>query len=406
MCLYSYSMCKTVSYYWNETVKLTPSDGAENEGFGYSVSISDDIAIIGGNDNGGTGFSSAYVFERDDSTGFWDEKAKLTPSGGAIFEDGFGMSVSVSGNTAVVGAPWDDDMGNYSGSAYLFERDKSTGFWDEKAKLTASDGEDFDNFGFSVSVFGNVAIVGAPHHHYNDGNYSGFVYVFERDDSTDFWNEKAQLTPSGGAGSDRIGESVSVSGNTAIVGAPWDDDKGDNSGSVYMYEKAEPTGFWNETAKLTASDGDDFDNFGFSVSVSGNAAIVGAPYDDNDSGSAYIFEKDDSTGVWKETVKLTSSYKTEYAYFGWRVSISSTTAIVGESHEYGDGNHSGSAYVFERDDSTGFWNETAKLTIDADLFGESVSVFGNAAIVGAPYDDAFGNYSGAVYIFEKVQKYP
>ena len=126
----------------------------------------------------------------------------------------------------------------------------------------------------------------------------GSAYFFEKDDSTGVWNEKAKLTASDGVGSDQFGRCVSVSGNIAIVGAPWDDDKGKSSGSAYIFEKDDSTGVWNEKTKLTASDEDTFTNFGWGVSFSGNVAIVGKPYDEDkgyDSGSAYIFERDEST---------------------------------------------------------------------------------------------------------------
>lgn len=176
------------------------------------------------------------MFERDDSTGHLIETAKLTASDGAA-SDGFGYSVSISDNIAIIGARYDDDKGDGSGSAYVFEKDVSTGDWNEAAKLTASDGEARAYFGSSVSISGNIAIVGALFDDDN-GNDSGSSYVFERDDSTGYWNETVKFTASDEASEDYFGHSVSVSGNVAIVSAHYDDDKGFSSGSVYAFDRA------------------------------------------------------------------------------------------------------------------------------------------------------------------------
>ena len=190
------------------------------------------------------------------------------------------------GDTAVVGAEGDDDNGAYSGSAYVFVRSGSV--WTEEAKLTASDGAAVDYFGVSVSVSGDTAVVGAWS---GDGIVadSGSAYVFVRSGTT--WSEQAELTASDGAADDWFGFAVSVSGDTAVVGADYDDDNGMNSGSAYVFVRSGTT--WTEQAKLTASDGAATDVFGRSVSVSGDAAVLGARLDDDngtDSGSAYVFD--------------------------------------------------------------------------------------------------------------------
>ena len=158
----------------------------------------------------------------------------------------------------------------------------------EQAKLIASDGARLDKFGFSVSISGDTAVVGAGS---GDGNFvdSGSAYVFVRSGTT--WSEQAKLTASDGAAADFFGNSVSISGDTALVGAPRDDDNGTNSGSVYAFLRS--GGSWSEEAKLSASDGAVDDRFGESVSIRGDTALVGAFLDDdngNDSGSAYVYQ--------------------------------------------------------------------------------------------------------------------
>jgi hypothetical protein len=276
-----------------EDFKLIATDGESNDRFGSSVSISSDglTAIVGAlwdNDNGSFA-GSAYIYEL--VGGVWEE-TKLLASDGAS-DDDFGISVSISsdGTAAIVGAYNDDDNGTNSGSAYIYRLVK--GIWQE-TKLIASDGASGERFGHSVSISGNgtTALVGA----YGDddnGTNSGSAYVYRL--VLGVWQE-AKLLASDGASDDDFGKSVSISGDgtTALVGAAFDQDNGASSGSVYIYRLV--LGVWQET-KLIASDGASGDNFGISVRLSsdGTAAIVGA-WGDNDNGSfagsAYIFDID------------------------------------------------------------------------------------------------------------------
>ncbi len=213
-----------------EDRKLLASDGAGGDYFGRSVSVSGDMAVVGayGDDENGSYGGSAYVYVR--RGGVWTEESKLTASGG-VADDRFGTSVSVSGDTAVVGAPYDDDNGSDSGSAYVYVR--RGGVWTEESKLRASDGAAYDNFATSVSVGGDTAVVGA----YRDDDHgagSGSAYVYVR--SGGVWTEASKLTAGDGAAGDRFGYSVSVSGDNAVVGAPYDGDNGSYSGSAYIFD--------------------------------------------------------------------------------------------------------------------------------------------------------------------------
>ena len=273
------------------------------------------------------------------------EDAKLLASDGAA-DDAFGVSVSVSGDTAVVGADGDDDKGNWSGSAYVYVTSGST--WTQQAKLTASDGAWPDRFGCSVSVSGDTAVVRT---YYGDGMVadSGSAYVYARSGST--WTEQAKLTASDGAADDLFGYSVSVSGDTAVVGAYQDDDSGSNSGSAYVFVRS--GSIWSQQAKLLPGDGAEFDWFGWSVSVDGDTAIVGALRGDGivtDAGSGYVFVRSGSS--WTEQGKLTASDGAGGGWFGHSVSVSGETVVVGMTS--GDGNevNSGSAYVFVRSGSS------------------------------------------------------
>ena len=406
-----------------ETQKIIASDTAENDRFGDSVSISGDTVIIGASGDDDVcpldpvfcNSGSAYIFTRSNDDGVWSEQAKITASDAAE-RDRFGSSVSISGDTAIVGALFDDNnAGTSSGSAYIFTRSDGDGMWSEQAKITASDAAEGDWFGSSVSISGDIAIVGAWRDDDN-GFDSGSAYIFTRSGDDGVWSEQAKITASDAAEFNEFGGSVSISGDTAIVGALGDDDKATNSGSVYIFTRTDD-GVWSEQAKITASDGEAFDSFGVSVSISGDIAIVGANGDDDapdcfdsfcESGAAYIFTRSDGDGVWSEQAKITSSDAAADDFFGGSVSISGDTAIVGA---LGDDTcpsdpfcSSGAAYIFTRSDGDGVWSEQAKITAsDAaadDSFGVSVSISGDIAIVGVNGDNDNGFDSGSAYIFD------
>jgi hypothetical protein len=267
-----------------QITEILPGDGAAEDLFGSSVSISGDYAVIGayGDEDNGSHSGSTYIFRHEGPS--WIEEAKLMASDGAAL-DYFGTSVSISGDYAVIGAWGDDDNGVLSGSAYIFRQDGTS--WMEESKLTASDGAANDWFGYSVSISGDYAVIGA----YGDddnGSYSGSAYIFRREGSS--WMEEAKLSASDGAADDLFGYSVSISGDYAVIGVLYDDDNGVNSGSAYIFRREGTS--WVEEAKLTASDGAGGDYFGHSVSISGDYAVIGAwGADDNgtDGGAAYVY---------------------------------------------------------------------------------------------------------------------
>jgi acetyltransferase-like isoleucine patch superfamily enzyme len=208
---------------WSQQAKLTASDAGVRDFFGSSVAVSGDTVVVGANHFLKPGTGAAYVFAR--SGGSWTQQAKLTASDGAL-DDVFGVSVAVSGDTALIGAGGDDDAGDGSGSAYVYAR--SGGSWVEQAKLTASDAAAGDSFGINVAVSGNTALIGAPG---DDG--IGSAYLFTRNGSA--WTEQAKLRSSDAAAMDSFGLPVAIDGDTALVGASGNDDQGDASGSAYVF---------------------------------------------------------------------------------------------------------------------------------------------------------------------------
>lgn len=392
--------------------KITAADGGQLDLFGNAVAIDGDTALIGAwSDDACPGdihcnSGSAYVFEK--VAGFWTQTAKLTATDG-VRGDFFGVSVAVSGDTVIIGANGDDDICPIdtlceSGSAYVFE--KVAGVWTQTTKLTAADGAADDEFGISVAVSGDTAVIGAV---YDDdqGNNSGSAYVFEK--IAGIWTNTTKLTASNGTSHDFFGISVAVSGDTALIGASNSD-----PGSAYVFEKI--TGIWTQKSIFA---GDRGDEFGISVSLSDDIAVIGAWFDndacpdilevDCKSGSASVFEK--ISGVWRRTSKLTATDGRKREFFGISVAVSGDTAIIGAFHDDdacpGDSRcESGSAYIFKK--FSGVWTQTAKITADDeashDEFGSSVAISGDMTLIGASRnDDVCPNNSacnsGSAYFF-------
>jgi len=368
-----------------ETAKLLASDGAAYERFGNSVSISDDVALVGAfdDDDNGSYSGSAYVYRYNGS--IWVEEQKLLASDGSG-QDHFGRSVSISSDVALVGAPY--DYGD-TGSAYVYRYNGS--IWVEEQKLLASDGAFGESFGYSVSISGDVALVGARWI-VEDCFGLGSAYVFRYNGSN--WVEEQKLLASDGAAYDLFGNSVSISGDVALVGAYGG---GINTGSAYFYRYNGSS--WVEEQRLLASDGFIGDLFGISVSIGGDVAQVGAPHD-IDSGSAYVFRYNGSS--WVEEQKLLASDGATGDFFGISVSISGDVALVGAFGDDDSGLGSGSAYFYRYNGSS--WVEEQKLLASdgaaSDNFGNSVSLSGDVALVGAYWDQDNGSGSGSAYVFK------
>ncbi|MEK6675279.1 MAG: hypothetical protein AABZ47_06440, partial [Planctomycetota bacterium] len=390
----------------NESAKLLAMDGAAFDGFGITVSVSGDTAVVGAyaDDGAGSDSGSAYVFRRSGSS--WVQEQKLLPSVAAA-GDWFGYRVSVSGDVSIVGAPNTDDIPPNSGAAYVFRFDPSQSicgaWWCEEQKLTALDAAAGDGFGSFVSVSGDVAVVGAP------GSFggNGAAYVFRWNGAS--WEQEQKLIASDGASIDQFGAYLSVSGDVALVGAYWDDDNGTDSGSAYVFRwhPGDPPN-WSQEQKLLGSDGAAGDEFGNSVSISGNVAVVGANVDDDNgthSGSAYVFRWNGSS--WVQEQKLVAWDGVVGDEFGHAVSVSGDVAVVGANGRDDNGPQSGSAYVFRwNPGAPGPWVQELKLIpSDGDsgaFFGSAVSVFGGVAGVGAFGGDDNGPDSGSAYVFNLV----
>lgn len=352
--------------------------------------------------------------------------------------DQFGYAVAISGDTVVVGAPYEQSSSKgvnslanneaaNAGAVYVFVRNGE--IWNEQGYLKASNAQAGDWFGWSVGISGDTLVVGAigedsaatgvnGDSSNNDALNSGAAYLFVRNNG--IWAEQAYLKASNAETNDQFGRAVAISGNTVVVGARWEDSasvgaNGDasnnsasNSGAAYVFVRN--GSLWSQQAYLKASNTGAGDLFGHAVAISADTIVVGAYEEDSNaigldgdasnnsasnSGAAYVFVR--HSGIWSQEAYLKASNTGASDWFGYAVDISGDTVVVGAHQEdgnarvvNGDGgnnsrNSSGAAYVFVR--NTGTWSQQAYLkAFNADFsdsFGYSVAISGERVLVGA-----------------------
>ena len=326
------------------------------------------------------------------------ENQIITASDG-VSGNNFGSSVAICGDYAIIGAYRDDVGGNTNqGSAYIFKREGDT--WTEESKITASDGAANDCFGHAVAISGDYAIIGAYLDDVSASN-QGSAYIFKRTGTS--WNQEAKITAADWGSNDQFGYSVAIDGEYAITGAVINGNS--NQGSAYVFKRTGTT--WNQESKIIASDGAANDYFGISVSISGDYTIVGAFRNNiatnTNQGAAYIYKRDGTN--WNQEAKLFASDGSASDYFGNSVSIYNTYAIIGVPRDdVGSNTDQGSAYIFKRDGTS--WSQEEHITasdgMGYDNFGMSVSIYDEYVIIGANSDQISSNTSqGSAYIFKK-----
>ena len=318
---------------WLLVQKILASDSINTMGFGSSVFIKGDYMIISANHGYNNSSGTAYIYHNDGEN--WNEINTITASGSPIC-DQYGCSVGISedGEYAIVGAFNDDENGEGFGAAYIYQRSGSV--WNLQTKIMAFDGALYDLFGYSVSITENYTFISALNDDDN-GEQAGSVYVYQNTGSN--WEYHSKLIASHYTLHDRFGWSTSVSGDYIVIGAP-----GEEIGEAYIFRLDNSN--WIEDTILTASDGFYYDHFGLSVSISDKYAVIGAcdcP-DVGVSASAYFFEKEGTN--WNELNKLTID---NWGAFGYSVSISGDNAIVGANLDWGVSNATGAAYLISND---------------------------------------------------------
>jgi hypothetical protein len=386
--------------------------------FGNSVAISGNTALVGAHANDAKGFNagSAFVFTRN-AAGVWTQQIRLNADDPAPHRF-FGYSVAIDGDTALIGANGNDEIVPVPppSEAYVFTRNPATGVWTQQQKLTAADGVLGDDFGSAVSLSGNTALVGAFGHNNGSGPSSGAAYVFTRDPATGTWSQQTKLVASDTKADEFFGNAVAIHGETAVIGAVGNDEVTLSGlpgvpGSAYVFTR-NGAGAWTQQAKLTPVGGMPLDFFGISVAVHGDTTLIGANGDDRkgvNAGLVYAFTRNPTTGIWNQQI-LSPSDAVAYDLFGISVSVSGNTALVGAMGDELAVSVEGSAYTFTRDSETGAWSQQDKLSIpqptavgepDAEPFSLfGVSVSMNNNIALVGASQVPIPGTGAAYIYE------
>jgi len=382
-----------------ELDRIFASDAASGDGYGYDVDVDGDRAVIGSrlDDDDGGGSGAAYVYLKDPKTNKWTEEAKLVMAGAAA-GDNFGSSVAIDGDVIVVGAPQDDiNVGsNFHGSAHVFTR--GPGGWDAGIELLPQDNDiEYQNYGISVDIDNGTIVVGVAFDS-DMGAASGSAYVYEL--AAGVWQRAGKLLPPTTENNQNFGWSVAIDMDTIVIGAPhWTDPK---AGSAYAFTRSDS---WvNPTSsRLPVTDNLTGDQFGWSVAVSGNIAVVGANMDDdavngNDSGSITVF--DNSSGDWINEDKLLASNGEQNDRFGSDVATNGEAVIAG-AFQNGSFNR-GSFYTFSNpgsgwaEDGVIWPTSSSQDVSNVQQFGTSVALDGGMLIVGAPASDI---NNGSTFVF-------
>lgn len=394
-----------------ELEKLVANDGAAGDRFGTSVAISGEVALIGAQmvDHVGFEMGAAYVFRPEGPK--WLQEPRFIAADAVTGKHGavFGALVAIDGDTAVIGAPG-DHLGPFlegikPGSAYVFEFDGLS--WVQRQKLLPDDGEHNDAFGTGLAIDGDTIVIGSRGDDDN-GDAAGSAYFFQFDGAK--WVQRQKILGStGGAGfASGFGFSVALDGDSLVIGAPWDDVGGLDFGAAYTFRFDGSK--WNHEQVLLpgSGDGGQNDGFGKSVAVDAGRVVIGANGDDDrgqDSGSAFVFRFDPNTSRWFQEQKLQASDGVIGDNFGRAVAVVGATALIGA---YLSNDAFGSAYVFRDNGSS--WVETDRLRqSDFDVpdplgappfFGLSLAMDGDTAVIGALTDDnENGGDAGAAYVF-------
>lgn len=374
---------------WSERPAIEAPDRDDTDRFGEGLALSGGFAFVGapGDDDEAPDAGAAWAVLLDEA----DSNAPvplLDPSPVAF--DAMGASVALHGDTAFVGAPKNFTSGSQPGEVHVFGRTGNQ--WTLETTLAAPNASGADGFGNAVAVHGDLALVGAP----AEAAGAGAVYAFARTGGA--WTFTERLEAPVPEAADRFGWSVALEGRRALVGAFRDEAAAPQTGAVHVFER--PAGLWSFQSTLRAEDEQANDYFARSVALSGDTALVGA-YRDGDrggnAGAAYVFVRA-LDGTWSQQQKLTATDGAPTTFFGRHVALSHDTAVIAA---FGDANFSGAAYVFTRAGAT--WTQQQKLTDPsapaAAKFGTSVAISRDRLVVGADLDSVSTGLQGAAVVF-------
>lgn len=375
--------------------KVKSPDLAAGDIYGAALAIDGDVALVASEWDDDNGADSGAVFVYRCNGTSWRQEQKLKPADGQA-GDNFGRSVSLHGNVAVVGAHWDDDNGINSGSVYVFRYDGKK--WVQEQKLLAADGQADDRFGVSVAIDLDVIGVTAWLEDPVGNNNAGAAYIFRHDGNQ--WVQEQKLGASDAAQGDHFGRYICVSAGVAIVGAWHEDAGGSNAGAAYIFRHDGIQ--WFEEQKLVAWDAATDDSFGWACSLLGNVAVVGAYGDDDlgtESGSAYVYRFDGL--AWQPDQKLLASNGTDGDRFGYATAMDGNQILVTAPVALQVLGGPGAIYVFRYNGAD--WVEHRKFVPSdgaaQDAFGFHGDLSGRVALTGSWRDDDAGPNSGSAYFY-------
>jgi hypothetical protein len=373
-------------------------NGAANNGLGRGAAILGDTAFVAATNAPAGG--AVYVFTRG-SDGVWTQTQQLNATESPDGAD-FGCSIALSADTAVIGADrttLTDDGNRHQGAVYVFARGKD-GTWTQTQKLTADDFSAEAQFGDAVALSGSTILIGAYNATIDENPYQGAAYVFTLDGGS--WTQTQKLVADDGIGGDDFGNAVALDGTRALVGAFYGTGTVGQSGAAYVFEGSGSS--WKQTAKLVPDDGAFFDSFGSAVVLSGDSALVGSLYaqigDNSGQGAVYAF--DFAGGSWSQTQKLVASDGAASDALGNAMARDGDQVLVGANAANG---YVGAAYLFAR--GAAGWSELGKLVASdgasGDGFGYTVALSGDTALAGAPLKAVGANSSqGAAYFYTQA----
>lgn len=313
----------------------------------------------------------------------------------------FGRFLSANENDALISSYLDFENGQNSGSVYVYRKSDN---YEQLSKIYPSDGGTDEYFGYSLASFGDWAIIGS--HHDNDkGASSGSVYLLKK--HNDSWNLDSKIVPIDLSEADEFGNTVDIDSRFLASCAYLDDDKGTNSGSVYIYEKSGNDWLFNQ--KIFASDPEPYSEFGFSLEVEDDLLLVGSPLKDEEvqnEGAVYLFVKEENE--WKFHQKLTSGKSDSNDQFGYSIKMHGNQVFIASKNNPSIGQNSGEIYIYTM--SLDYHLVLTQILHandekEGDQFGNSIEVSDKLLFVGANFKDDNGVNSGSVYVFYKNENH-
>ncbi len=329
---------------WAEAQRLTASDASLGDRFGRAMAV-DGATLIVGATSRDSSLGGAYVFQRD-ASGRWAETQRLAASDG-VRPDALGRMAALAGDLVAIAA-WGHNKS--AGAVYLFRRDARSGRWTEQAKLVASDAKDNDFFGSSIAIDGDRILVGAAQRNQRAGG----AYLFQLDPASGSWKEVAKLEPQTAQPSSQFGATVALRGDEALIAAPGMDRF---MGTIFVFKRDAEAGRWTEAGRLNPFDASGFTGFGQTLAMAGSELWVGAP-GAQESGRIYRLRRDQASGQWTGATKVEAEGLQARDQFGGALAVRGDVAAIGLSGaDFGEG----VAVILERDARSGEWTRRARV---------------------------------------------